>query len=107
MMVDAGPPKPAFGVYGALTGAPTRPAPVLVIDDQVEGSAATVSKLADAGYPTTAESDGDAVLRLVRSAVTRLVVSALYIPREVRRLEGRDDRTPGSDSGPGGEDRDP
>ena len=40
-------------------GPPTKPAPVLVIDDEIEGSAATVSKLAEVGYATTAESDGE------------------------------------------------
>lgn len=80
MMVDSRPPTPAFGAHGAPTGSAATPAPVLVVDDEVEGSAATVSKLSDAGYTTATESDGDAVLRLVRTDVMRLVVSELYIP---------------------------
>ena len=79
MMVDSRPRRPASGAHGAPTGPPT-PAPVLVVDDQAAGSAATVSTLTDAGYATTAESDGDAVLRLVRTDVMHLVVSELYIP---------------------------
>jgi len=64
---------------GTSTG-PGRPPPVLVIDDDPVGSATTVAWLVDARYPTVAESDGDAVLRLVRARAMRLVVSELYIP---------------------------
>jgi len=78
MMVDTGPRKPALGANDATGGPPT--GPVLVIDDEIEGSAATVATLSRAGYATTEQSDGDAVLRLVRSRMTRLVVSELYIP---------------------------
>ena len=80
MMIDSRPPTGGFGEYGAPAGPPTRPAPVLVIDDQLSGSRATVALLARGGYPTTAETNGDSVLRLVRSDVMRLVVSELYIP---------------------------
>ena len=54
--------------------------PVLVIDDEPTGEARTLGWLTRAGYPTAAESDGDAVLRLVRTELMRLVVSELYIP---------------------------
>jgi CheY-like chemotaxis protein len=53
---------------------------VLVVDDDESGSAATAVILAHGGYASTRESDGDAVLRLARSDVLRLVVSELYIP---------------------------
>ena len=59
---------------------PTGPLPVLVIDDDPAGATATLAQLAGAGYPTAAESDGDAVLRLVRAEMIRVVVSELYIP---------------------------
>jgi CheY-like chemotaxis protein len=72
---------PSLGAYVP----PSHPAPgpltpVLVIDDEPVGAATTLGWLAEAGYPTAAESDGDAVLRLVRTEVMRLVVSELYIP---------------------------
>ena len=54
--------------------------PVLVIDDDPLGEAQTLGWLAAAGYRTTAEPDGDAVLRLVRAELVRLVVSELHIP---------------------------
>jgi two-component system sensor histidine kinase BarA len=57
-----------------------RPPPVLVIDDDPAGAATTVGWLVDARYPTVSESDGDAVLRLVRARAMRLVISELYIP---------------------------
>jgi CheY-like chemotaxis protein len=53
---------------------------VLVIDDGPADATATLARLAGAGYPTVAESDGDAVLRLVRARLMRLVISELYIP---------------------------
>lgn len=69
---------PAFMVGAAY--APTGPPPVLVVDDDPAGAATTLGWLAGAGYPTAAERDGDAVLRLVRAELMRLVVSELYIP---------------------------
>ena len=68
------------GAYGAAIGAPTEPPPILVIDDQVAAGATTESHLVAAGYPTAREHDGDAVLRLVRAHLMRLVISELYIP---------------------------
>lgn len=65
---------------GAAYAASLGPPPVLVVDDDATDTAATLAALAGAGYPTTAECDGDAVLRLVRSEVMRLVVSEIYIP---------------------------
>ena len=59
---------------------PPGPAPVLVVDDEPAGVATTAGQLADAGYPTAVEGDGDAVLRLVRAELMRLVVTELYIP---------------------------
>jgi CheY-like chemotaxis protein len=53
---------------------------VLVIDDDPGGAATTLGWLATAGYPTAAEPRGDAVLRLVRAELIRLVVSELYVP---------------------------
>jgi two-component system, OmpR family, response regulator ResD len=70
----------ALGAYGPATGPPTGPAPVLVIDDEPAGARVTLDWLAAAGYPTAAAADGDAVLRLVRAELMRLVVSELYIP---------------------------
>ena len=80
MMIDSRPPAGGFGTHGELSGPPTLSAPVLVIDDERSGSAATMALLAEGGYLTTAETDGDSVLRLVRSDLMRLVVSELYIP---------------------------
>jgi CheY-like chemotaxis protein len=80
MMIDARPPIGRTSPHGAPIGPATAAAPVLVIDDEASGSTATMALLAASGYPTTAESDGDAVLRLVRTEVMRLVVSELYIP---------------------------
>ena len=77
-------PTWAVGGHGLPTGPPTAPptgpAPVLVIDDDADGSTTTRGWLAAAGYPTAADADGDAVLRLVRAEMMRLVVSELYIP---------------------------
>ena len=69
---------PAWMVGAAY--APTGSPPVLVVDDDPAGAATTLGWLAGAGYPTAAEGDGDAVLRLVRAELMRLVVSELYIP---------------------------
>ena len=74
MMTKGRAPAASPGVYE-----PPRPPPVLVIDNRA-GAAATLAWLAGAGYPTAAEADGDAVLRLVRSEAMRLVVSELYVP---------------------------
>jgi CheY-like chemotaxis protein len=78
MMMMTKAPARAVGAYLASTGPPTRP--VLVIDDDAAGATTTLRRLAEAGYPTAAEADGDAVLRLVRAELMRLVVSELYIP---------------------------
>ncbi len=82
MMTTKGPTR-VVGVYGRPAGPPAgRPAgaaPVLVIDDDTAEAMVTLGRLAASGYPTTAEADGDAVLRLVRTEVMRLVVSELYI----------------------------
>jgi CheY-like chemotaxis protein len=77
MMTTKGPAR-AARAYGPPIGAPG--APVLVIDDDAAGATTTLGRLAAAGYPTAAEADGDAVLRLVRAEVMRLVVAELYIP---------------------------
>ena len=65
---------------GAYALPPSGPPPVLVIDGDPAGATTTVGWLARAGYPTAAEPDGDAVLRLVRAELMRLVVSELYVP---------------------------
>ena len=80
MMIDSRPPSGRMSRYGMPIGQPTASAPVLVIDDEPSASDATIELLIQGGYPTTFESDGDAVLRLVRSEVMRLVVSELYVP---------------------------
>ena len=80
MMTESTSPIGRTTPYGAPIGPLTAPAPVLVIDDEPSGSDATIELLIEGGYPATSESDGDAVLRLVRSEVMRLVVSELYIP---------------------------
>lgn len=67
---------PSIGGFAS----PNRPPPVLVIDDDPAGAAITLALLGEAGYPTAAEADGDAVLRLVRAETMRLVISELYIP---------------------------
>lgn len=54
-------------------------APVLVIDDAGRGET-TLRWLADAGYRTASATDGDSVLRLVRTELMHLVVSELYVP---------------------------
>jgi two-component system response regulator PrrA len=73
-------PAAVVGAGGPPTGSPTGPAPVLVIDDEPSGALTTLRWLADAGYSTAAESDGDAVLRLARAELMRLVVSEPYVP---------------------------
>ncbi len=78
MMTTKGPTR-VVGVYGPAAGRPAGAAPVLVIDDDPAAATVTLGRLAASGYPTTAEADGDAVLRLVRTEVMRLVVSELYI----------------------------
>jgi CheY-like chemotaxis protein len=60
----------------SVSGAP----PILIVDDDPAGASDTADALTSASYPVVAESDGDAVLRLVRARVMRLVVSELYIP---------------------------
>ena len=57
----------------------TGPAPVLVIDDDADSAVAILADLAEAGYPGTTVTGGDAVLRLVRAELMRLVISELYI----------------------------
>lgn len=81
-MMTTRPSVPSMGGYGPPADPPGAPpgAPVLVIDDDAAGATTTLGRLAAAGYPTAAEADGDAVLRLVRAAAMRLVVSELYIP---------------------------
>jgi len=64
--------------HGGFTAPPAPP--VLVIDDDPAGAAATRATLAGGGYGVAAEAAGDAVLRLVRASLVRLVVSELYIP---------------------------
>ena len=54
--------------------------PILIIDDQPEAATETGALLAAQGYALAVEASGDAVLRLVRSRLLRLVVSELYIP---------------------------
>jgi CheY-like chemotaxis protein len=64
----------------AATDPSAGPATALVIDDEPRDAARTRRWLTDAGYATVAAADGDAVLRLVRDGVIRLVVSELYVP---------------------------
>ena len=73
-------PTGARAAFHARPGPPAGTAPVLVIDGEPRGATTTMRWLAEAGYPTAAEADGDAVLRLVRAELMRLVVSELYIP---------------------------
>jgi CheY-like chemotaxis protein len=54
--------------------------PILVVDDAAEHRAATAATLSADGYPGVDADDGDAVLRLVRARLVRLVVSELYVP---------------------------
>jgi hypothetical protein len=79
-------PAAVVGADGPPTGSPTGPAPVLVIDDEPAGAMTTLQWLADAGYPTAAESDG----------VLHKPGSARALVREVRRLEGIEALEPGS-----------
>lgn len=72
--------KAPAGAPAAFAPPPGGPPPVLVIDGDPAGAATTLGWLAGAGYPTAAEPDGDAVLRLVRAELMRLVVSELYVP---------------------------
>jgi two-component system response regulator MprA len=60
--------------------APHRIPPILVVDDVAAHRAETAATLAADGYPTEAAADGDAVLRLVRARLVRLVVAELYVP---------------------------
>lgn len=53
--------------------------PIVVVDDDPAGISSTLAALETGGYSGVGEADGDAVLRLVRTALTRLVVSELYI----------------------------
>jgi len=62
----------------APSGARLAP-PIIVVDDDPVGASSTLATLESGGYPGVAEADGDAVLRLVRTALTRLVVSELYV----------------------------
>ena len=59
--------------------APDSP-PVLIVDDDSAAAVATQRTLAAGGYAVAAEPVGDAVLRLVRASLVRLVVAELYIP---------------------------
>ena len=55
-------------------------APILVVDDDRAGESTTIAWLAQAGYAAAAEADGDAVLRVVRAQMTRVVITELHIP---------------------------
>jgi CheY-like chemotaxis protein len=73
--------------------------PVLVVDDDETAAIDTLAALTGGGYPGTGETNGDAVLRRVRAALVRLVVSELYItcaegPCVVTVLKGERDRLP-------------
>jgi CheY-like chemotaxis protein len=54
--------------------------PILVVDDLADGAALSRAMLEAGGYEVVDEAEGDAVLRLVRSAVMRCVVTEIYIP---------------------------
>lgn len=71
--------SPRTSPEGAERSATLAP-PVLVVDDDPGGAADTEARLRAGGYPVVAEAEGDAVLRLVRAALTRVVVSELYVP---------------------------
>jgi CheY-like chemotaxis protein len=60
--------------------APSGVPPILVVDDLAEHRAATAAALSTDGYPAVEAAEGDAVLRLVRARLVRLVVAELYIP---------------------------
>ena len=62
----------------ALSGLQPTP-PIVVVDDEPAGASSTVATLEIGGYPSVAEADGDSVLRLVRTALTHVVVSELYV----------------------------
>ena len=57
-----------------------QPTPIVVVDDDPAGASSTLAALESGGYPGVGEADGDAVLRLVRTVLTNLVVSELYVP---------------------------
>jgi CheY-like chemotaxis protein len=57
----------------------SRAPPILVIDDDAAAAATTIAALAEGRYRGTAESDGDAALRHVRTVLVGLVVSELYV----------------------------
>ncbi|AHG93349.1 response regulator receiver (plasmid) [Gemmatirosa kalamazoonensis] len=59
--------------------APSAVPPVLLVDDVPADAAASRAVLERGGYEVAAEVDGDVVLRLVRAALTRCVVSELHI----------------------------
>ena len=71
-------PRASHG--GADRPAPLPAPPVLVVDDDPGGAAATGARLSAGGYGVATEPGGDAVLGLVRASLVRLVVSELYIP---------------------------
>ena len=89
----AGPPRPV-----------TRPPdpggpPILVVDDLADGAALSRAMLEAGGYEVVDEAEGDAVLRLVRGAVVRCVVTEIHIPCAegrcvVTALEGDRHRLP-------------
>lgn len=54
--------------------------PILVVDDRADGAALSRAMLEANGNEVVDEAEGDAVLRLVRSAVMRCVVTEIYIP---------------------------
>lgn len=73
--------------------------PILVVDDNADESAATVSTLDAGGFTAVAESAGDAALRHARRALTHLLISELYVPCAegaclVRVLKGERARLP-------------
>jgi CheY-like chemotaxis protein len=76
---------PAVTPTGAALGGPHAwPAPdsppVLVVDDDPGAAVTTRATLAAGGYAVAVEAAGDAVLRLVRESLIRLVVAELYVP---------------------------
>jgi CheY-like chemotaxis protein len=79
-MVPTEPTDRAVGPPAMIGGLTAPTPPVLVVDDDVAGTAATRATLAGGGYAVAAEAEGDAVLRLVRASFVGLVVSELYIP---------------------------
>lgn len=69
-----------MSVLGTSKATATAHIPVLVLDDLVDQSVATVTTLHDAGFRAVAESNGDAALRHARTQLTHLMVSELYVP---------------------------